>query len=329
MRVPALFAPQRPSVAVEITSRRVAAISLAVRAGGALIAAHAEEALPAGAVAPSLNSSNITDAAAVVDRLRRVFARLGRAPRRVALVLPDSLAKVSLVRLEKVPPRAQDLEQLIHFHLRKAAPFRIEDAQIAYGPGSAIDGGGREFVVVLARRDVVREFERACEEAGAHAGLVDLATFDLINVVLAGQRRLSGDWLLVHVAADYSSLAILRGADLIFFRNRPGEGHADLVDLVHQTAMYYEDRLAGRGFERVLVSGVPSDGAGDLEQARRSVEERLRVRLEAIDPRPVAPFADQVSPGPQVLDAVAPLVGILLGDRTETTGAHALTIRGR
>ena len=322
MRGLALFGTQRPSVAVEITSRRVAGIALAERPGGVAIAAHAEEALPAGAVAPALNASNITDPVAVVDRLRRVFSQLGRTPRRVALVLPDSLAKVSLVRLEKVPARAQDLEQLIHFHLRKAAPFRIEDAQITYGPASATDGGGREFVVVLARRDVVREFERACEEAGAHAGLIDLATFDLINVVLAGGRRLSGDWLLVHVAADYSSLAILRGADLIFFRNRPGEGHADLVDLVHQTAMYYEDRLAGRGFERVFLSGVPADGAGELEESRRRVEERLRVRMEAIDPGSVAPFADRISPGSQVLDTVAPLVGILLRDRTGATRAR-------
>jgi Tfp pilus assembly PilM family ATPase len=319
MRGLTLFGTQRPSVAVEITSRRVAGIALAERARGILIAAHAEEALPPGAVVPSLNASNITDAAAVVDRLRRVFSQLGRTPRRVALVLPDSLAKVSLVRLEKVPPRTQDLDQLIQFHLRKAAPFRIEDAQITYAPASAIDGGGREFVVVLARRDVVQEFERVCEEAGAHAGLADLATFDLLNVVLAAERRLSGDWLLVHVAGDYSSLAILRGADVIFFRNRPGEGHADLVDLVHQTAMYYEDRLAGRRFERVFLSGVPADGAGDLEQGRRRVEERLGVRMEPIDPRRVAPFADRISVGSQVLDTVAPLVGVLVRDRIGAT----------
>jgi Tfp pilus assembly PilM family ATPase len=319
MRGLTLLGTERPSVAVEITSRRVAAIALAERAGGVLIAAHAEEALPPGAVAPALNSSNITDASVVIRRLRRVFSQLGRTPRRVALVLPDSLAKVSLIRLEKVPARAHDLEQLIHFHLRKAAPFRIEDAQITYAPASAVDGGGREFVVVLARRDVVQEFERACEEAGAHAGLVDLATFDLLNVVLAAESPSSGDWLLVHVDADYSSLAILRGADLIFFRNRPGEGHADLVDLVHQTAMYYEDRLAGRGFARVFLSGPPADGAGGLEQARRQVEERLGVRMEAVDPRRVAPFADRISAGPEVLDKVAPLVGVLVRDRVSTT----------
>ena len=37
-----------------------------------------------------------------------------------------------------------------------------------------------------------------------HAGLVDLATFNLINAVLAAGAPPSGDWLLVHVAADYA-----------------------------------------------------------------------------------------------------------------------------
>lgn len=322
MSGPALFGTQPPSVAVEITSRRVVGIALAQHAGGMVVAAHAEEPLPPGAVAPALNAVNITDGAAVVDRLRRVFGQLGRAARRVALVLPDCLAKISLVRLEKVPSRTQDLDQLIQFHIRKAAPFRIEDAQITYTPGLAIDGGGREFVVVLARRDVIQEFERVCQEAGAHAGLVDLATFDLVNVVLAAERPPTGDWLLVHVAADDSSLAILRGADLIFFRNRAGEGHADLVDLVHQTAMYYEDRLAGRGFERAFLTAVTSDGTGgakELEQVRRRVEERLGTRMESIDPRRLAPFADRISVGPDMLDTVAPLVGVLARDRIGAT----------
>ena len=91
----------------------------------------------------------------------------------------------------------------------------------------------------------MREYEAACAAAGAHAGLVDLATFGLVNAVLASEPRLAGDWLLVHVTPEYGTIVILRGDDLIFFRNRAEGSDESLADLVHQTAMYYEDRLGG------------------------------------------------------------------------------------
>jgi len=156
-------------------------------------------------------------------------------PKRVGVVLPDSVARVSLVRFDSVPARAADLEQLVHWQMRKAAPFRLEDAQVNYVPGAKVGDGGREFVVTLARRDVIEEYEGVCADVGARAGLVDLATFSLINIVLASSRTPpSGDWLLVHWTPDYSTLAVIRGADLIFFRSRLHEGEADLADLVHQ-----------------------------------------------------------------------------------------------
>ena len=98
---------------------------------------------------------------------------------------------MSLVRFEQVPKRAQDLDQLVRWQVRKSAPFAIEDAQVSYVPGVRASDG-QEFIVSLARRDVVREYESLCAEAGAHAGLIDLATFNVINAVLAGAGRADG-----------------------------------------------------------------------------------------------------------------------------------------
>ena len=100
-------------------------------------------------------------------------------------MLPDTVAKFSLMRFEKVPAKAQDLDQLIRWQVRKAAPFKIEDAQLAWLPGVALPDGGREYLVTVARRDVIESYERACEAAGAHPGIVDLASVNLVNAVLA------------------------------------------------------------------------------------------------------------------------------------------------
>jgi type IV pilus assembly protein PilM len=302
---------------VEVSSRRVSAITIAPQASGMAISGHASEPLPPGAVEPGLNNVNVHDAGALSAAIRAVLDRLSPRPKRIALVLPDTVAKVSLIRFETVAAKAEDLDQLIRWQVRKSAPFRIEDGQVAWAPGVALPGGGREFIVTLARADVIASYERACDAAGAHAGVVDLASFNLMNAVLATSpvQESVPDWLLVHIGPDYATLAVVRGADLVFFRNRAAAGPAELADLVHQTAMYHEDRLGGGGFSRVIMAGAALRGAEQADWVRRSVEERLGSKVEAIDFRATVPLHDRISVPPELLDALAPALGVLLRER--------------
>ena len=304
-------------MAVEIARHRVSAAA-AGRDAGLSVTAHAMEPLPPGAVVPSLNAANIVDPKAVTSALRRVFERMGARPKRVALAIPDSVAKVSLLRFEKVPQRAHDLDELVRWQVRKAAPFRTEDAQLTYMPCLKAPDGSTEFVVVMARKDIVREYEVACEHAGAQAGIVDLTTFNVINAVLAGPQAPADDWLLVHVTPEDATMAILRGDSLVFFRNRIADGEAGLADLVHQTAMYYEDRLSGSGFGRVVLAGGGSpatQGGEDADYLRRALEERLGTTVDAVDPRNAATLMDRITANAELLDALAPLVGLLARER--------------
>jgi Tfp pilus assembly PilM family ATPase len=306
-----------PAAAVEIAADHVAAASVESRGGRPVVAAHAAEPLPDGAVAPSLTAVNVKDKAAVGAALGRVLEAVGR-PRRVGLVIPDPVAKVSLIRFEHVPSKAQELDQLIRWQVRKAAPFPIDEAQVSYIRGLHASDG-QEFVVTLARRDVVLEYEALCSACGAHAGVVDVSTFNVINTALAAAVPPSADWLLVNVASHYASIAILRGADLMFFRSRGSDGEGTLADLVHQTAMYYEDRLQGVGFSRVMLSGASAQTA-DVEHIRRSLQERLGRTVETVDAGAAAAFTDRIAAAPAFLDTIAPLVGLLVRGRE---AAHA------
>jgi hypothetical protein len=64
--------------------------------------------------------------------------------------------------------------------------------------------------------------------------------------------------------------------------------------------MYHEDRLGGGPFSRVIVAGLSSYPAGDV---RRTVEARLGLPVETIDPRQA---------GPELLDSLAAPLGVLL-----------------
>jgi type IV pilus assembly protein PilM len=324
----AFFASPPPTTAVEIARDRVAAVSLGYSGHEAVISAYAFEPLAASVLEPSLNSANIYDRAALTTAVQGVLEKVAPRASRIALVLPDTIAKVSLLRFEKVPVRVQDLDQLIRWQVRKAAPFKIEDAQVAWVPGISLPGGGREYLVTVARRDVIAGYERACEAAGVYAGVVDLATYNVVNSVLASAGGSSGDWLLVHVAADYATLAVVRGSDLVFFRNRTLGEDVELTDLVHQTAMYHEDRLGGGAFSRVVLAGAWVRGPDSAEGLRRAIEERVGMRVEPVDFKGAASLRDRITANPALLDVLAPAVGMLLRERAPHRGGDA-SLTGR
>ena len=207
MSLNSLFRSSPPDVAIAIDRSQVAGARVSWRGGEAVVLAHASEALPGGAVAPALATLNMPDVPAVAKAIASVLAQLGARPSRVALVVPDIVAKVSLLKLDKVPANAADLQEVVRWQVRKSAPFPIEQAVVSVTPGAAQAEGAQELVVSVARTDVVQQYEQACALAGCHAGLVDLATFSVINGVLGGRSAPAGDWLLVHITDTYISLA--------------------------------------------------------------------------------------------------------------------------
>ena len=148
------------------------------------------------------------------------------------------------------------------------------------------------------RSDIVSEYEAVCSDAGIHAGIVDLASMNLLNIASRTAQPPSGDWLLVHSTQGTSTLAIVRGQNLIFFRNRPTGTDDDFADLVHQSAMYYQDRLNGNGLKRAffvdgravaLTEGRPSETIADTLEYRLAMpvdrlEVNLGINLADLDP---------------------------------------------
>jgi hypothetical protein len=126
--------------------------------------------------------------------------------------------------------------------------------------------------------------------------------------VLASGDPPDGDWMLVHVSATDASIAVVRDRDLIFFRNKTTAADEPIEDLVHQTAMYHEDRLGGGQFARVVVAGLSTAPATDL---RRTIEARLGIAVESIDPRGAASLRDRIAAAPELLDTLAAPVGVL------------------
>ena len=83
-------------------------------------------------------------------------------------MLPPDLPPVPLpitgeLDLHTFDPR--DLDQLIRWQVKKSTPFPVDDACLTYTAGANY-AGGREFIVVVSRRETIREYEGVCERIG-------------------------------------------------------------------------------------------------------------------------------------------------------------------
>lgn len=303
---PAWFARPVPDATVEVTADRVSALALELRGGRPTVTAVAAAPLAAGALTPGFVAPNMHDSAALAAGIRDVVGRLGVRVRRVALVLPDAVARVSLVRLEHVPSRREDLAQLVQWQVRKGVPFATEEARVSFVPGASTSAG-HEFLATVARASVLAEYEAACAASGLQVGLVDIATTAAVNLRMSGSVP-SGDWLLVHVREDACAVVVLRADRVLFYRTRTDEDRVDVGDFVHQAVMYYQDRLEGKGFQGVYVAG---DGSTDwpIALVRQTIESRIGAAPLVLDPGDYAALPGSVASAAS-RDVLTPLMGM-------------------
>jgi len=308
------WAPQPPSVAIEIAAGRVSVVEVGgVGSAGLEVLGCASERLPGDAVQPALSGVNIADARVVASAISKACEKAGiRVPKKAALIVPDTVARVSLLSFEELPARAADVEQLMRWQIKKALPFPVEEALVTpvvthRAPGAT------SVAAVAAHRDVIGQYEAALGLVGIHAGLVDIASFNVLNAVLSAGTAPAGDWLLLCLSAESTALAIVRQGVLSFYRHRLSVDDEPIGALVHQTAMYHVDRLGGTGFSRVMLCGASWSERG--EAIRREVSDRLSVQTDIVDVRAAATLRDRIVPTPDVLDALAAPLGVLLRER--------------
>jgi hypothetical protein len=78
--------------------------------------------------------------------------------------------------------------------------------------------------------------------------------------------------------------------------------------------MYHEDRLGGGKFARVWLCGSSwAEGGGAA--IHREISQRLGVEAQPVDVRVSATLLDRIGARPDVLDAMAAPLGVLLRDR--------------
>jgi hypothetical protein len=75
-----------------------------------------------------------------------------------------------------------------------------------------------------------------------------------------------------------------------------------------------------------VLAGASVNGADEAERFRRVIEERIGMIVEPIDFRPAAELRDRITVSPDLLDMLAPAVGVLLRDRVSRRSSPSRTV---
>ncbi len=245
-----LLEPEYPLIVVEVRARSVGVVRLVRERSKLSLAAAASLELPGGVVRVSMSEPNIAEPAAFKLALGSALERAGALKGgRVALVLPDPVARVSLVPASELRGRGAEVEELVRFRLRKSVPFEIRDARVgvvaAGPPGSAA-------LVGAIFRPVLESYEDACRALELHPGLVELSGLALVSADVTA----AGDRLLVNWEDDYLSLVLTRDGWPVLMRTLVGEPAAVPEQVVREaanTVLYYGERLGGAGLTGASV----------------------------------------------------------------------------
>jgi hypothetical protein len=208
-----------PTFALDLEPGFVAAARL--RPSKRLVQSVGVRELPAGALTPSANRTNVTDSAVVRRTMAEVCERVGLAGSKVGLLIPDVAARVALLQFETLPDSHREAETLVLWRMREYLPYAPEEARLSYQV-LAKQSGAVEVLGVAVRNSVLAEYEAAMAGVNGGPALVLPATVALLPLLPED----SSGQLLLHLCPGALTAVVVAYNRVRYWRTRALEGEA-------------------------------------------------------------------------------------------------------
>lgn len=304
----------REFVGLKIGANQVVAARVRAQNGYEVVQL-ARELLPAGLVF----AGEVADVEGLAGALRDFFHRHKLPRRRVRLGIGNSRVGVRTIELLGIEEPRQ-VENAVRFRAQEALPIPLEEAALDYqviGEDLTADGTSRKRVLlVVAYRDLIDAYERACRGADLRLVGIDLESFALLRALFGtavpaeGRERSAS--VAVEIGDERSSLAVTDGRSCEFARVLEWGGGLLTANLAAALELPHEQAEALKG-SLSLAGDAPV--ALTAEQAARA-REALELGLQT--------FARELVSSLQYYQSQAESLGIrevvLAGETAELAG---------
>ena len=291
----------RPRLACEVTVEGVIAARAADKE--ARLDLFTLRRLAPGTVTPGLSAPNIHDGEALRAAVGGALGAVTSRSRDVIVILPDAAIRVLLIDFESLPAKAQEIEPMIRFRLKKSLPFDVEQAAVSYDIRH--ENGPVRVVAAVAPRSVVEEYEAAFRDAGYEPGVVVPSSLAALGLVEAHRPT-----LVLKVDPMNITITAARNQELCLIRtleNPHGSqvSPAELAEAVLPSVVFFEDTFAAH-VEQICVGGV-----AQLRELETLLHQHTSAEVRELAPRL---SSEQNLSGEHVdSSTVAGVAGALLG----------------
>jgi type IV pilus assembly protein PilM len=241
-----------PRLACELSTD--AAIAARAHDSGVVDMLSARKIVP-GALVPGLAPGNLANPAAVRECVVDALAAVSPKGRDVIVIVPDAAVRVVLLDFDSLPDKREDADPVVRFRLKKSLPFEVDEAALSYDARRV--NGNIMAVAAVMPRAVLDEYESVFREAGYNPGVVVPSMLAALGRVQAAEPT-----LVLKVDALTTSVAIVRGNDLLLYRTLENRRGADvpateLAEDIYPSLVFFQDAYGG-AVSRILLAGIVS-----------------------------------------------------------------------
>lgn len=276
-----LLAARVPHTAAGFIDDNFTVVDLRRSRGSFAIASSALTPLPPGILTPNFDSQNIQDTAELASLVAQTADAAGLGNKKQwSVALPEGAARSVVVTLESKPANRKELQEVLDWKVERVIATPASEL-IASRQRLAQKDNQERYLVTVARRDVLDEYEAMFASVGWRAGL--LLPRHLGEVQWLILDREAGDKMLVSVNRTGFTSVVVRGGEPVLVRNYVCDADSRIDDL-HRFALYYRERLSGVSGLAPNLTGLLILGDIDAPEAQRAVADALDETPRLINP---------------------------------------------
>lgn len=247
-----------------------------------------------------------------MENVRQTFHALltanGIKRRKIDLLLPDCSARISLLELNSLPDKREELFQLVYLKGQKSPPYRFSDTRISV---QVLSGKGdtekRLVLAVFTSRAFIEGLEKALDDLGMEPGRIGLATLNLYNL-FEGELNREEDTVFVAVFKDFFSVFLFSHGSPVFFRSKPlNVSERGLFFELEASLLYYLNQDAAFQPQRVLFWKI-----GDISNIAAWLEKLSAVKPSMLKSRFPLEISRGLSITPDEMMSLTPAIGMVI-----------------
>jgi hypothetical protein len=288
-----------------------------------------------GMIKPSPTEENVSDPSALADRIRALTgpgsvqhavggAILADLPRRIGVLLPDTVVRATVLHLEQLPVRREERDALIRWRLGQEHLFPLSGAKVLSQVFCHDQPGGKDsahtVLTVAVQESVLRRYESLCESVGLipqDVGITSLRIFDLWRRASSGSHWRSRECLWVNISDRALTIMIWQQGRLLFYRCKLlGAETAEALTKTDMLNKILDECCASleicqQQHPSAVVKEVVICADGDISAFQELIESELQLSVEQLGWESVEALGRIAKGSHRGMTSLAAMAGVL------------------